>query len=446
MKVTSRHSLAIGLSLLAIALVANPYTVGYFLAADGQIDVPLRVAMVVALEIIVGTIGLYLVLRRPSVEIDGRHVLLAVSGALTGLFAIEVITVGWLHTFASDEHVFMFGSPQHVQEHYSGRKLSPHPYLQWMPTPGYSRQGNYHNSLGYRGREIEQPKPPSQFRIVLLGGSTTYGGAHRVENSYAYLLEKKLRQAGWSKVRIINAGAPNWSTWESLLNLELRVLDLDPDAIVVYHGINDVHPRLVYPYSEYRGDNSASRSDAAFKRYESVIYKSAVARVLGTAAGFRSSAGALIPTRKSPHNYASEFREQKIDGNYPSGIFVEHPASEMLERNRPIYFKRNIENMIAVARNNDIVPVLMTFAWSHRFTDQPRVHSSEYQSAYRDQNRVIETLCSDYGLQCLDFEREMPDRKELWWDGRHVTPKGAEVKSDIVKEFLARQLMPRVSP
>ena len=85
-------------------------------------------------------------------------------------------------------------------------------------------------------------KPLGEYRIACLGGSTTYTTS--VEDwrlSYPALLEHELHNAGLGSVCVLNCGAAGWSSWESLINLETRVLDLDPDLIVVYHAINGGH-------------------------------------------------------------------------------------------------------------------------------------------------------------------------------------------------------------
>ena len=69
-------------------------------------------------------------------------------------------------------------------------RLSPHRYLGYAPTPGYSRGPNRHNALGFRGAEVAVPKPPTAYRIVCLGGSTTYGdGVEDWHFTYPALLQ-----------------------------------------------------------------------------------------------------------------------------------------------------------------------------------------------------------------------------------------------------------------
>ena len=91
-----------------------------------------------------------------------------------------------------------------------------------------------------------------------MGGSTTYSyDIEDFKKSYPDLLEKYLQKKDFDNIEVINAGGGGWSSWESLINLELRVLDLDPDLVIIYHGINDIHTRLVWPPEVYQGDNSA---------------------------------------------------------------------------------------------------------------------------------------------------------------------------------------------
>ena len=72
-------------------------------------------------------------------------------------------------------------------------------------------------------------------------------------------LEKLLKEDyGYQNVQVINAGVPGYNSWEILVNLEFRVLDLDPDLVIIYEGTNDVHARLVEP-SAYRGDDLGRR-------------------------------------------------------------------------------------------------------------------------------------------------------------------------------------------
>ena len=113
--------------------------------------------------------------------------------------------------------------------------------------------------MGYRGGEISLPKPEGCFRIVVLGGSTTYGEfINDDRQTFPARLEERLRDIGYPRVEVINAGVPGYNSWESLSDLQFHALDFEPDLVIPYYGINDVHCRLVVPQS-YRSDNSGRR-------------------------------------------------------------------------------------------------------------------------------------------------------------------------------------------
>ena len=53
-------------------------------------------------------------------------------------------------------------------------------------------------------------------------------------------LERLLHDTGAKDVQVINAGTNGYALSRSLIDLALRTLDLRPDWIICYPGINDV--------------------------------------------------------------------------------------------------------------------------------------------------------------------------------------------------------------
>ena len=357
---------------------------------------------------------------------------------VTTFFLIESIAYIWLTKYASDAHLSMYGTFDQIK---NTRQLmfKRHHYLQYIPAPNYKKGKNKHNSLGYRGDEIEIPKADNVYRIVVIGGSTTYTTAvDNYRKSYPYLLQSILREKDYRTIEVINAGVHAYSSWESLINLEFRVLDLSPDLIVVYHGINDVHPRIVSPSSHYKGDNSGGREPYE-KPQEHLWDQSTILRIFRTRFGTRKPLGGLGFRRTfeySANNYAEQFRNQKLNNSYPKGIFKKTTAFEMIENNRPIYFERNLRNMIAISREHGVEIMLMTFATSPLFHDKPRVSSKEYINAMREQNSVVLDICNAHKIPCYDLAQDMPVDKKYWKDGRHVNELGADIKARLVAEFL----------
>lgn len=95
------------------------------------------------------------------------------------------------------------------------------------------------NELGWRDDPIALPKPAGTFRILCLGSSTTEEG---ITNSQTYpnLLEFLLnRDFPGHRIEVINCGVPGTSSAAHVLRYS-EYLDLQPDLVLIYEGINDV--------------------------------------------------------------------------------------------------------------------------------------------------------------------------------------------------------------
>jgi len=125
--------------------------------------------------------------------------------------------------------------------------LAPNAFVRAALVPGVRfRTGEYEidvNSLGFRGEEISATKPQGTFRIFAIGESTTFGwkGARTHREAWPALLESKLRTVyPMRTIEVVNAGVPGWTSLQQRVNFMLRISKLEPDAILIYHGNNDL--------------------------------------------------------------------------------------------------------------------------------------------------------------------------------------------------------------
>jgi lysophospholipase L1-like esterase len=131
-----------------------------------------------------------------------------------------------------------------------------HPFLNTAPREGtsaaaFGKQASF-NSLGYRSPERQVRRAPGTIRIVCAGGSTTFD-LLSVDDSrtWPWRMEEILKQRGL-EAEVFNAGFPGWTSLENLVSLAIRDLDLDPDIVVLYQGINDLQPASHRPFdSQY---------------------------------------------------------------------------------------------------------------------------------------------------------------------------------------------------
>jgi lysophospholipase L1-like esterase len=386
-------------------------------------------------------------MRRASARRLLPVALLVLASTLLSLILAELGARLWLERFASDEQFRRFASLAQLRERMEGLGQSPTPYVAhrfigYVPAPGYRRGRNFHNELGYRGAPIARAKPRGEFRIACLGGSTTYG-SHVPDPGLAYpaQLERALHERGHPEVRVVNAGAEGWSSLESLLNFELRVLDLDPDVAIVYHAYNDLFGRMVWPPSAYQGDASGALLHSPGLVPPPWSLRSTLARIFLVGTGRVGSRLALEEslTRIAPTAHFFAFSGQKWKGVYPAGIFRSVPASAMLARNPPIYFRRNLESLVGVARAQGVAVVLATFALCECVQRDPALVSEEVRSGVAEHNRVIEQVGAALGVPVLRFADELPREAELFADAIHLSEAGSRLQGQMVADFLLEQ-------
>ena len=339
----------------------------------------------------------------------------------------EIFLRIWLFYFASADVKTRYFSYNEINV--INRQYSPHHYLNHYLTPNYiSLDGlNRHNSLGYRGEEITIPKPKGIFRIAVLGGSSIYTEMVRdFRKSFTVQLQRVLRDKyGYTNVEVVNAGVGGYTSWESLVNLEFRVLDIDPDLLIIYHGANDVHARLVSS-SLYRGDNFGLRKQWSLAEIpfweRSVLFRFIASKLNFVPLHFRYGLYDCVNTHSS-HAGVMGY-DEKIGGN---------PLS-VLKNNPPIYFERNLRNMIAIAKEYNIQILFATWAYSPLFEDY--ASTQHYQLGFKENNEAVRNVTEKHIIQLFDFVKVMPSDKRFWHDGRHVNEEGALLKANLFAEFL----------
>jgi hypothetical protein len=300
---------------------------------------------------------------------------------------------------------------------------SPHPYLNYYGTPNYrSSDGlNRHNSFGFRGPEITTPKPKGVFRIFLLGASSTY--TIKVKDwhkDFARQLEEDLRKRyHYQKIEVVNAGIPGWTSWETLINFQFRILELEPDLIIVYHGASDLHARLVDP-QHYRADNTGSR-----KQWQKVSF--------------------LSPFNLRLIQDLVQLPEKTFDIKAPTSGMTENSGysrilkmtpSETLEKNPPIYFARNLRNLITLAKKEQVSVLLATWAYSDQFPDY--IPTPHCQLGLKEHRELVKKVGLSEKVPVYDFASQMPKSKEFWSEGRHLNEKGSQLKGRLFGRYIFR--------
>lgn len=96
------------------------------------------------------------------------------------------------------------------------------------------------NSLGLRGPELADPKPPGVFRILCLGDETLLAAEIEEPETLTRRLEAELQQRSRIRIEVVNAGVPGYCPLLSYLQFRHRLEGLQPDLIVGHFDPGDV--------------------------------------------------------------------------------------------------------------------------------------------------------------------------------------------------------------
>ncbi len=127
------------------------------------------------------------------------------------------------------------------------QRFIPHPYLSYAPSRIQYKEG---------GIQIEEDffafkKPPATLRIACLGASTTMGQYPQyIEDFLSPMLPDSIHY------EVMDFGCDGWTLTESTINYMIRIQDVQPDFVIVHHGMNDMAGRI-WPdfkpdYTHYR--------------------------------------------------------------------------------------------------------------------------------------------------------------------------------------------------
>lgn len=369
-----------------------------------------------------------------------RRILLSLGTVVLVAVSAELGLRVYLACCASETALQAYAPLSLLEKKGIAARLVPHRYLGYVTAPGYAKGENRHNEDGFRGADLEHPKPDHVRRLVCLGGSTTYsGGVEDWKASYPYLLQRALHTGTEEdSIEVINAGVPGYSSLETLLNFQLRVLELKPDVIVICHGINDLHTRFVYPPSAYRSDQGGTWAGPARFLRAGLLDRSALLRWVGVRTGLLPPVRSVVDISPlSPTFVGNEFSRQTEAGIYPDGLFSEVSAEQVLAGNPPHFLRRNLESLLAAARFHGVTPVLVTFPVNEQAEGAPAyLRTAAFRTGMLEHNSLVREIARREGVLLVDLAAVFPDDPSLFTDGVHFTAEGNRIRAARIAEQL----------
>lgn len=322
--------------------------------------------------------------------------------------------------FAPPEHRALL-APSTLRDRDAEIVYLPHHYALYIPDPLVSRpDGLRHNHLGFRDERSLAPDPDA-IRIVFLGGSSTYTTRiHDNEKIFSSGLEELLNdhfaaRLDGRRIEVVNAGMGGATSAENLIRLAFFVSEIEPDLLIVQHGVNDVWPRMVGTVqSDYENYRRRWRAPSPFREH-SMAHAATLwllrLTMLGSYVVNRSGMG-------EPHHlYVYTNREDQ------------GPArGENAEHNDARYFKRNSRYMIALAREMEARVLLATAPTSER--------AGDFHRLVPEHNAITRTIATENDTAFFDYATVMATADQYMPDSIHVSQAGSDLKRDLYFDHL----------
>lgn len=357
-----------------------------------------------------------------------RHLLLTVVTLLAVILLVETGLRAWIAYGADDVAFRRYASIDDFRSRGSDGIFVRHAYLGYVPRPGYVRGANRHDSLGFRGDEVQVPKPDGEFRVVCVGGSTTYSqGIEDWRGGYPARLEEELRAHGLPSARVVNAGVPNWTSYEHLVSYPFRLRELGADLLVVLEGVNDVKARLVVDPRDYRADNSGYRTFTTNLTMPPLREHFATWRFVAVNAGWMRPHSDL---ERSLDNHTGlslwgELRAQMQDGSYPSGIFSEHPADAILANTPPVHFEHNLRDIVVLAALDGTETLLLSSPSCTARIAKSAEAARVFEDGLRQMADAARRTAESSHARWFDLAAHVPRDPALFLDESHWNEAGA---------------------
>lgn len=300
------------------------------------------------------------------------------------------------------------------------QQYRPHPDLVWYSQPGLrdfvdksDPVPRSTNSQGFRGREeIDEPRRPGEYRILLLGDSSTFGLGVQDGQIFADVLEVELAASSGRPVRVFNAGCPGHTSLQGLHLLTTYGPVLQPDLVL-------------WAY------NNDSCLDVAAER-ERVADSPTVLRLNRLL--FRSDLYLLF--RRVALDLVYGWKLEEYRQKYPqeqSGWVRRIPFDDYLD-----YLARFLE----IPRSWGGSTLFIRMPVNRPLCRQIPIFATSFDDHYRD---ALTSFCQETGTPCIDFESSFlaPYRAELFLPQRIFHPSslghheiGAGLAAYIVQQGL----------
>ena len=286
------------------------------------------------------------------------------------------------------------------------------------------------NGLGYRGDSLAMPKPAGEVRVFMVGGSTTECVFLDDREAVTRRLQDRLRAAyPGLDVRVYGAGKSGDRSWDHVAMVSQRIAHLQPDAIVVFAGINDL-------FAGANGRDYLMRDTARPPTLKVLLAEAATEFQLP-----RLVLRAFSRVDPSEVDIRSEYR--RLSARARALPLADGPPREDV---RP--YEENLRTLAGVARAQGARVLFMTQAstwnardprpgeWHWMVGTRVRYREADLDAALERYNDAMRRAAAASGAPVFDLARSIPKTADFFYDDVHFNVAGADTAAAMLARFI----------
>ena len=295
------------------------------------------------------------------------------------------------------------------------------------------------NSKGLRGAEIDYPKPPGEFRILVTGDSFTFAEQVNQDETFTQRLEDRLNaESTGLKYRVLNAGSNGWATANQAVYLTKEGVRFNPDVVVVatYLGndISDNYRRVATVQNAVdadlalRGADSLDGPRRILRRSE--LYTVFESGVLAKLPWWGDDGGSSSSDRRAPRTLAEAEEAWAITGS-------------LLDRVRDVSESKGARFAVMVIPT--AMAVVQRGGTGVRETEDEEADEDDLKPGFEDPHGSIAALLERSNIPSIDLlpalrRADNRVKERLYYrQNAHFTAAGHEVAADELYQFLVER-------
>jgi lysophospholipase L1-like esterase len=293
------------------------------------------------------------------------------------------------------------------------------------------------NNLGFRGDSLAIPKPPGEYRVFLIGGSSAECLYLDDGDALSAVVQQELQRDAreGATVRVYGAGKSGDRSDDHVSMLVHRIAHLEPDLVVIFAGLNDLTAAIYgHDFLHYiiRGPGGTTTADT--------LGLPQLIRITSTEFQLPRRLFYLVK-RATPPSEPELLESIPLRSDYRALVEQRRRGPPTADRPmaRAAAFRANLRTMVAAAHANRAAAVLMTQQTTWASTEDAGVEEWQwllyrngrtydavnmYQALDR-LNDVTREVAAETGAPLYDLARTLPKTREYLYDDVHFTRRGA---------------------